>query len=138
MLLLTGHQLLSPPSNGHNGNNGNNHNNGRVNCNNSNNRNSHNGDCNNYGGKANGCNGNNGQYSYTYPRRRNQNNATKIVREYKFSQNGKPICQHCSFTGHMQKECRSRICDNKPCVKPDRTTYYPVNSADSIDSVFPQ
>jgi hypothetical protein len=141
------------PGNNGNNRNGNNRGNNRISNNrngngNGNNRNgngqaprnSQNGQRNGYAGQNNGRNGNNGNYMNNDPRQQNGNNRNS-ARAYQFSQNGKPICHHCSFTGHMQKECRSRISANKPCVKPDGTTYFPVNSAsdqDFVDSVFLQ
>jgi hypothetical protein len=120
--------------NGNNYRNGNNARNGNGQAP----RNSQNGQRNGYAGQNNGRNGNNGNYMNNDPRQNNGNNRIS-ARAYQFSQNGKPICHHCGYTGHMQKECRSRINANKPCVKPDGTTYFPVNSAndqESIHSVF--
>jgi hypothetical protein len=137
------------PNGGNGGNyrpngNGNGNNRGRGYNSRGGNRNGYNRSGNN-GNNRNGNSGNNGNGQY-YQNGEARNNdprngngqARNSAREYKFSQNGNPICHYCGISNHMQKQCFKRQAQNKPCVKPDGTTWYPVNQVDSVSSVFPQ
>jgi hypothetical protein len=58
-----------------------------------------------------------GGFNNGYPRPSGGDNQTQ-------NQN-KPTCWFCGILGHRQDDCRKRIKENKPCVGPNGTTYWP-------------